>query len=245
MSRQLAFFVAFLFLILPGVTSSVLRLPSSELSQYRRSHSLNDSYDFDPRDGWTTLNATTLQRATRDDVAALEPKSQKRGFSATVESAFKSIKAIGKAVGVEITWYTGNDLLNPSCWSKSVWTPTDESFVCALTLDGWTTKPQCFSFLELCTGPKKCVYVRVVDTCAGCAAGSKHVDLTRAAFTQLAPVDEGVLTVQMRPATDPTEWFVSLLVLVAIGTDYIGSLGSKNVGPEELNTTLFFACTIL
>ena len=104
MSRPFAFFVAFLFLILPGVTSSVLRLPSSELSQYRRSHSLNDSYNFDPRDGWTTLNATTLQRAIQDDVAALEPKSQKRGFSAAVESAFKSIKAIGKAVGVEITW---------------------------------------------------------------------------------------------------------------------------------------------
>jgi len=58
----------------------------------------------------------------------------------------------------------------------------------------------------VCNTPKKCVFVRVVDTCAGCAAGSKHVDLTRAAFGQLADFDEGVLQVQLRPATEPHGW---------------------------------------
>lgn len=106
--------------------------------------------------------------------------------------------------------------------------------------------PATSDIFPVCTGPKKCVYVRVVDTCAGCAAGSKHVDLTRAAFTQLAHVDEGVLTVQMRPATDPTEWFVSLLVLVAIGTDYIGSLGSKKCGARRIeHHSVSSLCTIL
>ena len=53
------------------------------------------------------------------------------------------------------------------------------------------------------------MFVRVVDSCAGCDAGSKHVDLTKAAFGQLASLDEGALTVQMRLATDPSEWFGS------------------------------------
>lgn len=101
----------------------------------------------------------------------------------------------------------------------------DASFACALTLDGWTTKPKCFKFLEracyiqtlrhalfdawtVCNSPKKCVFVRVVDSCAGCAKASKHVDLTQAAFKELADLDTGLLTVQMRQATDPDGWYV-------------------------------------
>lgn len=57
----------------------------------------------------------------------------------------------------------------------------------------------------VCNG-KTCIFIRVVDTCAGCAKGSRHVDLTRAAFSELASLDEGVLTVQMRQATDPDNW---------------------------------------
>lgn len=84
------------------------------------------------------------------------------------------------------------------------------------------TKPKCFDFLErkviqyadsagfnlstVCNGPKKCVFVRVVDSCAGCAVGSKHVDLTKAAFLKLADLSEGILTINMRLATKPTEW---------------------------------------
>ena len=96
---------------------------------------------------------------------------------------------------------------------------------CAPTLEGWTTKPKCFKFLErtyrflrkvekqfgscifkVCSNPKKCVFVRVVDSCAGCAKASKHVDLTQAAFKELADLDTGLLTVQMRQATDPDGW---------------------------------------
>jgi hypothetical protein len=59
---------------------------------------------------------------------------------------------------------------------------------------------------SVCNGPKKCIFVRVVDTCAGCPKGSKHIDLTRAAFGSLASFDEGILTVQFRMATEPTGW---------------------------------------
>lgn len=50
------------------------------------------------------------------------------------------------------------------------------------------------------------MFVRIVDTCAGCAVGSKHVDLTQAAFSSLASLDEGKLwDIKMRMATDPSE----------------------------------------
>ncbi|KAL0070856.1 hypothetical protein AAF712_002077 [Marasmius tenuissimus] len=118
-------------------------------------------------------------------------------------SSGKKFRTSGEAEPVTITWYTGNDLLRPSCWANEIWTPTDSSFVCAVTLEGWKEKPQCFKFLELCNGPEKCIFVRVVDTCAGCTKGSKHVDLTKAAFSALASLDEGRLdNIQMRPALE-------------------------------------------
>lgn len=62
----------------------------------------------------------------------------------------------------------------------------------------------------VCNTPKKCVFARVVDSCAGCAKGSKHVDLTKAAFGGLADLPVGELTVHMREATDPLEgWWVT------------------------------------
>ncbi|KAG8891520.1 hypothetical protein FRB99_003547 [Tulasnella sp. 403] len=128
----------------------------------------------------------------------------------TVSNTVDDLKGVGSPQDVVITWYTGQDLQHPSCWANSNWAPSDESFACALTLEGWTTKPSCFKFLELCNGPDKCIFVRVVDTCAGCQKGSKHVDLTKAAFSQLASLDDGKLTVQMRIATDPTTWYEDL-----------------------------------
>ena len=64
----------------------------------------------------------------------------------------------------------------------------------------------------VCNTPQKCVFVRVVDSCAGCAADSKHVDLTKAAFKSLADLEKGLLTVQMREASDPKDgWCVFLI----------------------------------
>ncbi|KAI0638282.1 hypothetical protein C8Q77DRAFT_1090338 [Trametes polyzona] len=141
--------------------------------------------------------------------AAVKPTSKKLASSATgvltggLNKIIETLKGIGQPEPVTITWYTGHDLLNPSCWDNTDWHPSDGSFAAALTMEGWTTKPKCFKFLELCHNPQKCVFVRVVDSCAGCAKGSKHVDLTKAAFSSLADLDEGLLTVQMRQATDP------------------------------------------
>ncbi|CDO68711.1 Distantly related to plant expansins [Trametes cinnabarina] len=131
-------------------------------------------------------------------------------LSGGLSKVVNSIKGIAY-VPLPIHRYTGHDLLNPSCWDNTDWHPTDASFAAALTLDGWATKPKCFKFLELCHSAQKCAFVRVVDSCAGCAKGSKHVDLTKAAFSTLANLEEGLLTVQMRQATDPEDgWLENL-----------------------------------
>ncbi|KAI0049633.1 hypothetical protein FA95DRAFT_1581680 [Auriscalpium vulgare] len=191
---------------------------SLEQLKYSRAHSLGDHYAFDARDGWHAVNVSNLPykygpaahagRSKRDKKAA--SKSIGDSIGGAVKNAVKGLKGIGRPEDVTITWYTGHDLQNPSCWTDSDWAPTDKSFACALTLDGWASKPQCFKFLELCHGTKKCVFVRVVDSCAGCKKDSRHVDLTRAAFGQLADFDDGILTVQMRMATEPESWFEEL-----------------------------------
>ncbi|KAH9482936.1 hypothetical protein JR316_0005036 [Psilocybe cubensis] len=223
--RPLRVTVAFFFapiLAFAGQATSA-RAALSE-SRYSRAHSLGDNYSFDPRDGWQSVNVTNLEYKYRrntsngdrshsisDKKSTAHPKS---GLGTTisnvVKGVFQGLKGFGKPEPVTITWYTGHDLENPSCWANGKWAPTDESFACALTMEGWTTRPKCFKFLELCKTSKKCVFVRVVDTCAGCAAGSKHVDLTKAAFGQLANFDEGILTVQLRAATEPEGWYEKL-----------------------------------
>ena len=60
--------------------------------------------------------------------------------------------------------------------------------------------------LAVCNGPETCVFVRVVDSCQGCDPGSRHVDLTKAAFQVLGDLDAGVMHVNMRLASPPTQW---------------------------------------
>ncbi|EDR12818.1 expansin family protein [Laccaria bicolor S238N-H82] len=211
-----AIFLAVFFLTLRVLAKQSTPVRAISESKYTTAHSLGDSYKFDPRDGWQTVNVTNLQYKYPRDASVSKPKSSKaiapsNGLSVAVDSVknvLKGLKLIGEPKPVTVTWYTGQDLQNPSCWANGKWAPTDDSFACALTMQGWTGRPKCFEFLELCNSPTKCVYVRVVDTCAGCQAGSKHVDLTQAAFKQLATLDEGLLkNVQLRTAaSEPDDW---------------------------------------
>ncbi|CAK5275588.1 unnamed protein product [Mycena citricolor] len=197
-----------------GLQSSSARAAAG--SKYTKAHSLGDSYKFDPRDGWRTLNASDAQyKYRRDKAPALKAndKSKAVGPLKTISDGvqvlsgiWKGLKGIGSPSSVTITWYTGHDLLNPSCWAKTDWAPTDQSFVCAVTMEGWTDKPQCFKFIEICNKPQKCIFVRVVDTCAGCRTGSQHLDLTRRGFAELADLDTGILTVSWREASGPDDW---------------------------------------
>lgn len=100
-----------------------------------------------------------------------------------------------RAMRVVITWYTGHDLLYPSCFSdQDNWAPTDESMVAAVTIE-WPGKPKCGSFVKIQHKSKKqkFIVVRIVDTCAGCASGSAHLDLTKAAFQKLYDEEVGIV----------------------------------------------------
>lgn len=212
-------------------TSRAADISASQSSMERRystPHSLGDSYQFHPRDGWESVNITNLQykysrsladsleapdysledlfdpmdglngpaiprahskraskkaakssaqkaaKKTASKVAKTSPKAAKttsaaksaaNGLLGSVKSVVDSMKALGDPEPVTITWYTGHDLENPSCWSTTTWTPTvrfkspsfvfmthlcdqDESMVSAVTLEGWKNRPQCFKFVE-------------------------------------------------------------------------------------------------
>ncbi|KAH9966133.1 hypothetical protein BC827DRAFT_1125468 [Russula dissimulans] len=211
---------AFFYIVFASYLPSEQNVPTAAERKYAKAHSLGSGYSFDSKDGWQTVNVSNLPykyRPRSTDIHGITKATVHHTYVKTIADQFNSVvmkvwNGIAFSVTKEkptpviTTWYTGKDLLNPSCWSNPVWAPTDHSYVCAITQEGWVSKPKCFDFLELCTRPERCVFTRVVDSCAGCAKGSKHVDLTRAAFGSLADPDEGILTVFMRHAKEPSEW---------------------------------------
>jgi len=86
--------------------------------------------------------------------------------------------------------------------------------------------------LSVCNGPEKCVFVRVVDSCQGCEPGSRHVDLTVAAFEALGDLDTGVMQVNMRLASHPTQWYVSGVLICDSGGSSSRFRFERLWGPE-------------
>jgi len=171
--------------------------------------------------------------------------------------------------------YTGQDLLSPSCWSRSNWAPTVSIITNlsdridwftlsrtnhlpapSLWKDGLTdqnvssfsnvcgildvSNREVFLCLTVCSNKNKCIFVRVIDTCAGCAQGSRHVDLTKAAFKALADLSVGVTTVKMRRATHPKEWWVVWCIHELRSQIRSGALtcGDRNTFRQKANMIL-------
>jgi len=82
-------------------------------SRYSRTHSLGDSYKFDARDGWQTVNVTNLQykyRRSHDsasNTSFLQARSAGQSEPQPVlkDAVEKTIKVIGSAIDVVITWW--------------------------------------------------------------------------------------------------------------------------------------------
>ena len=113
-------------LVVAGLSSKPLAL---HRSRYSKAYSLGDSYDFDSRDGWQFVNVSS--RAYKDTQHLVisrdhnKPQSgDKKGLATFLEDVFRRLKGLGSFSPVTITWYTGHDLKNPSCWSQSKWNPT-------------------------------------------------------------------------------------------------------------------------
>lgn len=162
-----------------AVASDLRAMDKSLRSRYTRAHSLGDNYQFNPRDGWQSVNVTNLQykysRSLQDaededtddgddfDSSELDKRASKKKhktkskakvkskakskiahksaskaaskskakskvstskITSSISKVVDSLKGIGKAEPVTITWYTGHDLENPSCWPKTDWAPS-------------------------------------------------------------------------------------------------------------------------
>lgn len=68
------------------VTAIDLRaLHKSLEARYSQAHSLDDGYEFDPRDGWQTVNASSLYSRYTRDLLEDEDHHRNASFSQTLE----------------------------------------------------------------------------------------------------------------------------------------------------------------
>jgi hypothetical protein len=110
---------------------------------YARAHSLGINYTFYEREGWESVNVSSpFSRSSPPgsdtlDASLLLPKAGPRSVASkrtkkpsladtlvhTINSAWNGLRGYGLAEKVKITWYTGQDLENPSCWPEPTWAP--------------------------------------------------------------------------------------------------------------------------
>lgn len=113
---------------------------------YSRAHSLGSNYTFHERDGWESTNISAFNSLSRRSLSAsttsnaslplpeaglpsLALKRTKKPSLAdtlvhTINNAWNGLRGLGRTEQVKITWYTGEDLENPSCWAEPTWAPT-------------------------------------------------------------------------------------------------------------------------
>lgn len=103
--------------------------------------------------------------------------------------------AAGVTDGKATFFSLGSALGHCSYPSESV-----DPFYAALAPSEYAGAGSCGGYLDL-TGPKGKVRVQVVDSCPPCAAG--HIDLSEAAFKELADPDLGVIKVSYVGVNDP------------------------------------------
>lgn len=130
---------------------------------YARAHSLGTNYEFQESDGWepTAISISPSRRPLSSADPAnsslplleagspsLASKRSKKPSLAdtlvhTINSVWNGLRGFGHSEKVKITWYTGQDLENPSCWAQPTWAPTVSSrnlpFI--LRADGHRTNP--------------------------------------------------------------------------------------------------------
>ena len=111
---------------------------------HARAHSLGTNYTFHESHGWepVLVSSPHFRRSlSGSDTAnislplseaglpSLASKRSKKPSLAdtlvhTINSAWNGLRGSGHSEKVKITWYTGQDLENPSCWAEPTWAPT-------------------------------------------------------------------------------------------------------------------------
>ena len=112
--------------------------------EYARAHSLGGDYEFHDGNGWEPVivsnplfprslsgseSANTSLSLPQAGLPSPATKRTKKPSLAdtlvhTINSAWNGLRGFGTSEKVKITWYTGQDLQNPSCWSEPTWAPT-------------------------------------------------------------------------------------------------------------------------
>lgn len=103
--KPLAIYFFLLFSILAPALASSLPPGSSPghtaaRLKYSRAHYLDDSYTFDPKDGWEPINATYPGGGLETRASAKKASSKKSLFSNFLDI----VKGYGKPKPVTITW---------------------------------------------------------------------------------------------------------------------------------------------
>ena len=111
---------------------------------YARAHSLGSNYTFDEGHGWESVFVSSSH--SRRSLSGSEPSNASLPFPEaglpslaskrskepsladtlvhTINSVWNGLRGSGHPEKVKITWYTGQDLQNPSCWAEPTWAPT-------------------------------------------------------------------------------------------------------------------------
>jgi expansin (peptidoglycan-binding protein) len=112
----------------------------------------------------------------------------------------------------------------PNCSYPSP--PADGLFV-ALSPGEYDSAAACGGYLEV-HGPDGSVRVEVIDQCPGCGDG--HIDLSEAAFSALAPLNEGLINVTYQPLVNPSLPGPVSLVVKQGSSQYWLALLAMNTG---------------
>ena len=108
---------------------------------YTRAHSLGLDHSFHEGGGWemVTVSNSHFRRSLSGSNTSLvhseaglpsvaTKRAKKPGLADTlvhtINSAWNGLRGSGASEEVKITWYTGQDLENPSCWAEPTWAPT-------------------------------------------------------------------------------------------------------------------------
>ena len=117
----------FLFFFHASADNSTFDITSR--SYYTKAHSLGEAYDFHPRDGWQSVNVTSMPYKYRrakygsgepnelDDKALLDlaqrsskgqqtnTKNFLNGIVHSIEEVWNGLKGVGKQDQADVTWY--------------------------------------------------------------------------------------------------------------------------------------------
>ncbi|CAG8499547.1 26443_t:CDS:1 [Dentiscutata erythropus] len=102
----------------------------------------------------------------------------------------------GSSVGAKITFYEGSTLENAFCYGNGKlpsYNAKSTDMIGAMKMSGTS---MCYKCVQILCGSNS-VVVKIIDRCATCGS-SQDIDLTKAAFTKLAPAVKGIVSITWR-----------------------------------------------